>query len=67
MKAVDRCGEGLLDVVSSVVHRLERLGYDLITIGELLHEATMRWTVASHTSTRAGRKDVGMSVNRIRT
>ena len=59
MKVVGRYGEGLLDVVPSEVHRLERLGYDVMTTGELRHEATMRWTLAAHASTRA---EVGMSV-----
>ena len=59
MKVVGRYGEGLLDVVPSEVHRLERLGYDVMTTGELRYEATMRWTLAAHASTRA---EVGMSV-----
>ncbi len=59
MKVVGRYGEGLLDVVPSEVCRLERLGYDVMTTGELRHEATMRWTLAAHASTRA---EVGMSV-----
>ena len=48
MKVVGRYGEGLLDVVPSEVCRLARLGYDVMTTGELRHEATMRWTLAAH-------------------
>ena len=59
MKVVGRYGEGVLGVVPSEVCRLERLGYDVMTTGELRHEATMRWTLAAHASTRA---EVGMSV-----
>ena len=35
VKVVGRYGEGLLDAVPSEVRRLERLGYDVMTTGEL--------------------------------
>jgi len=59
MKVVGRYGEGVLETVPDEVGRLERLGYDALTTGELKNEATMRWTLAAHTSTRA---EIGMSV-----
>jgi len=59
MKVVGRYGEGVLEAVPDEVARLERLGYDALTTGELKNEATMRWTLAAHASTRA---EIGMSV-----
>jgi probable F420-dependent oxidoreductase len=59
MKVVGRYGEGLLEAVPDEIARLERLGYDALTTGELKNEATMRWTLAAHASTRA---EIGMSV-----
>jgi probable F420-dependent oxidoreductase len=59
LKVVGRYGEGLLEAVPDEIARLERLGYDVLTTGELKHEATMRWTLAAHASTRA---EIGMSV-----
>ncbi len=59
MKVTGRYGEGLLEAVPDEINRLERLGYDVLTTGELKHEATTRWTLAAHASTRA---EIGMSV-----
>jgi probable F420-dependent oxidoreductase len=59
MKVVGRYGEGLLEEVPDEITRLERLGYDVLSTGELKNEATMRWTLAAHASTRA---EIGMSV-----
>jgi probable F420-dependent oxidoreductase len=59
MKVVGRYGEGLLEAVPDEISRLERLGYDVLTTGELKYEATTRWTLAAHSSTRA---EIGMSV-----
>jgi probable F420-dependent oxidoreductase len=59
MKVVGRYGEGLLEEVPAEVERLEGLGYDVLTTGELKYEATTRWTLAAHASKSA---EVGMSV-----
>jgi len=59
MKVVGRYGDGLLEAVPVEVNRLESLGYDVLTTGELKYEATTRWTLAAHASTRA---EIGMSV-----
>jgi len=59
MKVVGRYGEDVLEAVPDEVARLERLGYDVLTTGELKYEATTRWTLAAHSSTRA---EIGMSV-----
>ena len=59
MKVVGRYGEGVLEAVPEEIARLERLGYDVLTTGELKYEATTRWTLAAHASTRA---EIGMSV-----
>lgn len=59
MKVVGRYGEGVLEAVPDEIARLERLGYDVLTTGELKYEATSRWTLAAYASTRA---EVGMSV-----
>ncbi len=59
MKVVGRYGEGVLEAVPDEIARLERLGYDALTTGELKYEATTRWTLAAHASTRA---EIGMSV-----
>lgn len=59
MKVVGRYGEGVLESVPDEIERLERLGYDALTTGELRNEATMRWTLAAHASKRA---EIGMSV-----
>jgi len=59
MKVVGRYGDGLLEAVPVEVNRLENLGYDVLTTGELKYEATTRWTLAAHASTRA---EIGMSV-----
>ncbi|MBT3995581.1 MAG: TIGR03617 family F420-dependent LLM class oxidoreductase [Chloroflexi bacterium] len=59
MKVVGRYGEDVLEAVPGEIARLERLGYDVLTTGELKYEATTRWTLAAHASTRA---EIGMSV-----
>ena len=59
MKIVGRYGEGLLEAVPHEIARLERLGYNVLSTGELKNEATMRWTLAAHASNRA---EIGMSV-----
>jgi probable F420-dependent oxidoreductase len=59
MKVVGRYGEDVLEAVPSEIDRLERLGYDVLTTGELKYEATTRWTLAAHASKRA---EIGMSV-----
>lgn len=59
MKVVGRYGEGVLEAVPGEIARMERLGYDVLTTGELKYEATTRWTLAAHASTRA---EIGMSV-----
>ena len=59
MKVVGRYGDGLLEAVPVEVNRLESLGCDVLTTGELKYEATTRWTLAAHASTRA---EIGMSV-----
>jgi len=53
VKVVGRYGDGLLESLPSEVARLERLGYDVLTTGELANEATMRWTLAAHASKHA--------------
>jgi probable F420-dependent oxidoreductase len=59
MQVVGYYGGGELEAVPEEVNRLERLGYDVLTTSELEHEATMRWTLAAHASTRA---EIGTSV-----
>jgi len=59
MKVVGRYGEDVLEAVPGEIDRLERLGYDVLTTGELKYEATTRWTLAAHASKRA---EIGMSV-----
>ncbi len=59
MKVSGRFGAGLLSDVPSEVERAERLGYDAITTSETKYEATTRWTLAAHTSTRA---EIGTSI-----
>jgi probable F420-dependent oxidoreductase len=56
---VGRYGEDVLEAVPGEIDRLERLGYDVLTTGELKYEATTRWTLAAHASKRA---EIGMSV-----
>lgn len=53
MKVVGYIGRDGLANVPGDVARLERLGYDVLTTSELANEATMRWTLAAHSSTRA--------------
>ena len=59
MKVVGRYGEDVLEAVPGEIDRLERLGYDVLTTGELKYEATTRWTLAAHASKRA---EISMSV-----
>jgi probable F420-dependent oxidoreductase len=53
MQVVGYYGGSVLEAVPEEVARLERLGYDVLTTGELQFESTMRWTLAAHASTRA--------------
>jgi len=59
LKVSGRFGAGLLSDVPSEVERAERLGYDAITTSETKYEATTRWTLAAHMSTRA---EIGTSI-----
>jgi probable F420-dependent oxidoreductase len=59
LKVSGRFGAGLLSDVPSEVERAERLGYDAITTSETKYEATTRWTLAAHVSTRA---EIGTSI-----
>lgn len=59
MKVSGRFGAGPLSDVPSEVERAERLGYDAITTSETKYEATTRWTLAAHVSTRA---EIGTSI-----
>jgi len=59
MKVSGRFGAGPLSDVPSEVERAERLNYDAITTSETKYEATTRWTLAAHVSTRA---EVGTSI-----
>ncbi|MDP6822346.1 MAG: LLM class flavin-dependent oxidoreductase, partial [Dehalococcoidia bacterium] len=59
MKVSGRFGAGPLSDVPSEIERAERLGYDAITTSETKYEATTRWTLGAHVSTRA---EIGTSI-----
>ena len=59
LKVSGHFGAGPLTDVPAEVERAERLGYDAITTSETMYEATTRWTLAAHVSTRA---EIGTSI-----
>jgi probable F420-dependent oxidoreductase len=50
VKVVGHIGEGPLDAVPGQVARLERIGFDVAAVSEVMHEATARWTLAAYAS-----------------